>query len=75
MPLYMTQKMSYGTKQAITYYRKQKNDHPDHKETLAFTNTAKQDYATANGINENQVELGTYRSGQGVPAGGHTKLI
>ncbi|MFZ5528281.1 MAG: hypothetical protein ACOZE7_16630 [Pseudomonadota bacterium] len=75
MPLYMTQKMSSGTLPAVTYYRKQSVPHPSHVESSTFTTNAKADYATANAILVANVEEGTYRSGQGVPVGGNTKLI
>ncbi|MEM7592878.1 MAG: hypothetical protein AAF383_15400 [Cyanobacteria bacterium P01_A01_bin.83] len=75
IPKYMTQKMSYGTHQAITYYRKQKNDHPNHSETGAFTTAAKQNYANSNNLKVSEVEAGKYHSGQGVPTGGTTRKI
>lgn len=74
MPKYMVQKMSSGTLTPITYYRKQSN-HPNHKESGAFTRAAKFAYATARNIDVLDVEVGTYSSGGGVPTGGVTQLI
>lgn len=64
---YMTQKMSSGNLPATLYYRKQTQDHPGHVETEAFTSAAKGDYAATHTIPASEVELGTYRSGQGKP--------
>jgi len=72
MPNYMTQTMSSPKTELITYYRKQKNQHPSHDESGAFTQAAQFNYATFNRIEENQVVVGPYRSGQGVPTGGKT---
>lgn len=67
MASYFVQTMRSGVLPSIEYYRKQKNDHPDHKESSAFTTAAKNAYANANGILPGAVELGPYQSGQGVP--------
>ena len=67
MANYMTQKMSSGTLQAITYYRKQKQPHPSHDETRAFTQTAKAKYAEIHNISSDQVEAGKFKSSQGTP--------
>lgn len=75
MPNYMTQKMSSGTIKATTYYRRQKSDHPHHDETSKFTSDAKTDYATAHGIEEDEVEGGKFASNQGIPTGGDIKKI
>ncbi|MGM0593963.1 MAG: hypothetical protein ACQETD_05435 [Pseudomonadota bacterium] len=75
MAIYMTQSMSSGTLKKVTYYRKQKQVHPSHEESSAFTHDAKDDYAKSNDLNQSAVEEGTYRSGQGVPTGGKTKQI
>jgi hypothetical protein len=75
MALYMTQKMSDQAQPAVTYYRKQANDHPSHAESGAFTTAAATAYATANRILFRQVELGTYKSNQGVPTGGTVEPI
>lgn len=75
MANYMTQSMSSGILKKITYYRKQTNSHPSHEESGQFTADAKSDYATTNGINEDDVEVGTYRSNQGVPGGPNTEEI
>lgn len=40
MAKYMVQKMSSGTLKAITYYRKQTQDHPSHDESGRFTQDA-----------------------------------
>ena len=74
MAKYMTQKMSSGVLAAITYYRKQ-SAHPSHDESGTFTTDATNAYATTSGIQASQVELGTYKSGQGVPSGGTTQEI
>lgn len=74
MALYMVQKMSSGTLKAITYYRKQ-SAHPSHSESGKFTTDAKKAYAKARGVKESDVEVGTYKSGQGVPSGGETDEI
>jgi hypothetical protein len=68
----MTQKMSSGVLQAVTYYRKQSQDHVSHVESGKFTTDAKNHYAAANGILASAVEAGTYKSGQGVPDGANT---
>ncbi len=75
MPNYMTQKMSSGTLIPITYYRKQSSEHVSHTESRNFTNAAKSNYAVFNHINEDQVEVGDYDSGQGVPIAGKTYQI
>ncbi len=75
MALYMTQKMSSGVLTAINYYRKQTQDHPSHTESGAFTTAATADYAATTGVALGAVIPGTYKSGQGVPTGGTTKLI
>ncbi|MDO8179723.1 MAG: hypothetical protein Q7U12_16005 [Undibacterium sp.] len=74
MAKYMTQKMSSGVLQATTYYRKQ-SSHPSHAESGAFTIAAKTSYAATHGIAAANVEVGTYKSDQGVPAGGNTQEI
>lgn len=75
MPTYMTQKMSSGTKKAVTYYRKQSQDHVDHAESGKFTADAKSRYASDYEVDESAVEVGTYKSGQGIPTGGETVEI
>ncbi len=70
MPNYMTQKMSSGQCIPITYYRRQTQPHVSHDESGAFTQAAKQNYATFNHINVNQVDEGKFNRGQGVPTGG-----
>lgn len=72
---YMTQKMSSGQLLAVTYYRKQISDHPSHAESGAFTTTATSAYAVANNIPVDQVVVGNYKSGQGIPTGGATEEI
>lgn len=72
---YMTQKMSSGVLQATTYYRKQSVPHPGHAETGAFTIAATTNYAAAHTIPVTDVEVGTYKSGQGIPTGGNTQEI
>ena len=74
MAKYMVQKMSSGIKKATTYYRKQ-SAHPSHDESGNFTRDAKSAYATKHNISEAQVEVGSYASNQGVPAGGDTEEI
>ncbi|NHZ32918.1 MULTISPECIES: hypothetical protein [Massilia] len=74
MAKYMTQKMSSGVLQATTYYQAQ-SDHPSHGESGAFTRAATSDYATVHNITVAEVEVGTYKSNQGVPTGGNTKEI
>ena len=74
MAKYMTQKMSSGVLQATTYYRAQ-SAHPSHDESSAFTFAATANYAAAHGIATAAVEVGTYKSNQGVPAGGNTQEI
>lgn len=74
MAKYMTQPMSYAALQKITYYRKQ-SAHPSHNESGIFTQDATNAYATANGINASQVEVGVYKSNQGVPVGGNVQEI
>ena len=74
MAKYMTQKMSFGNLTAITYYRKQ-SAHPTHAESSLFTTDATAAYAAENNIPEDDIELGTYKSGQGVPAAGQTGEI
>jgi hypothetical protein len=75
MALYMTQKMSYGVLAAVTYYRKQQNEHPSHEESGDFTRDASNHYAAANNIAQDVVELGKYQKCQGVPNGGLTQAI
>ncbi len=75
MAIYMTQQMSSANTIPITYYRKQSQPHVSHEESGAFTQAAKQNYAQFNNINIDQVDAGTYRSGQGVPTGGKTYEI
>lgn len=75
MPFYLTQKMSSGVLPAVTYYRKQTQDHEPAAEARGFTIAASTDYATSNGIPNSQVEEGVRRSNQGVPIGGTVKLI
>ncbi|MBC7859575.1 MAG: hypothetical protein H7Z39_12525 [Burkholderiaceae bacterium] len=71
---YMTQKMSSGVLAATTYYRKQ-SAHPSHIESSNFTTAAKTAYANLHAILVTQVELGDYKSNQGVPKSGNTQLI
>jgi hypothetical protein len=75
MPYYMTQKMSSGTLPARTYYRKQRNAHPSHEQSSAFTQDATDAYATLNNIAASAVVAGSYRSNQGVPTGSDTVEI
>ncbi|HBS42035.1 MAG TPA: hypothetical protein DEA26_05095 [Oceanospirillales bacterium] len=75
MAKYMTQSMSSGILTKITYYRKQSGSHPSHAESGRFTQDAIDDYAQTNGIDESEVDEGTYRSNQGVPGGMNTKEI
>jgi hypothetical protein len=75
MPSYMTQKMSSGRLKATTYYRKQTQPHVSHDESGRFTQDAKRDYATERGVAESAVEVGTFKSGQGIPTGGEVKPI
>lgn len=74
MPKYMTQLVRSGTLAPITYYQ-DGGDHPTHKVSSAFTNKAKADYAKTRGIDISAVELGAYKSGQGVPSSGECKKI
>jgi hypothetical protein len=74
MAQYLIQKMSSGTLKPITYYRKQ-SAHPSHSETGRFTQEAKKHYAKARGIQESEVDVGNFKSGQGVPTGGETEEI
>ncbi len=74
MAKYMTQKMSSGALAATTYYRVQ-SAHPSHDESSAFTFAAKADYAAAHNIAVAAVEVGAYKSNQGIPAGGNTEEI
>jgi len=67
---YMTQAMSFGLIAKVTYYRKQSSGHPTHTESGQFTTDAKDAYAQLHGIAAALVELGTYRSNQGVPSDG-----
>lgn len=67
MALYMTQTMRSGMLPATLYYRKQSQPHPSHAETGAFTNAAIAAYAATHAIALNAVEVGNFRSGQGVP--------
>lgn len=69
MAKYLVQKMSSGSLNPITYYRKQ-SAHPSHTETGAFTSAAILAYATTNNIPVRDVEKGSYSSGQGIPTGG-----
>ena len=75
MAEYLTQKMSSGIQQAITYYRKQKNNHASTEEKTSFTSDAKTTYAAARAVQVADVEVGTLRQNQGVPTGGITALI
>lgn len=75
MPLYMTQKTSSGVLPAITYYRRQTQPHVSHVESGAFTQAAQLAYATAKQVPVGAVELGAYKSGQGVPTGGNVEQI
>jgi len=75
MPNYMTQKMSSENTESVTYYRAQTSDHVAHGESEAFTSAAIANYAAFNHIDEGSVDVGTYRSGQGIPTGGKTYLI
>jgi hypothetical protein len=72
MPDFMTQKISDqgGKCIPITYYRQQTQPHVSHDESGAFTQDAKQNYATFNHLNADQVVEGTFKSSQGVPTGG-----
>jgi hypothetical protein len=74
MAKYMTQKMSSGVLTATTYYRIQ-SAHPSHGESGAFTTAATLAYKTLHNIPLKDVEVGTYKSNQGVPAGGNTQSI
>ena len=71
---YMTQTLRSGTLPAKTYYKRQTNPHVTHEESRAFTQAARQNYATFNHIAEEQVEVGPYQSGQGVPQGATFEL-
>jgi hypothetical protein len=46
-----------------------------HVESGAFTTATKKVYAKARKVAEADVELGTYKFGQGVPSGGETEEI
>jgi hypothetical protein len=70
MPDYMTQKMSNAKCIPITYYRRQTQSHVTHMESGAFTQAAQQNYATFNALQVDEVEVGTFKSGQGVPTSG-----
>lgn len=70
MPNYMTQSMSSAKTIKITYYRAQSQPHVSHQESGAFTNAAIANYAQFNHLNPQDVEPGTFKSGQGVPTGG-----
>lgn len=74
MAKYMTQPMSSGKLKKITYYRKQ-SAHPSHTESGKFTSDAKAAYAKKNDISESAVEVGTYKSNQGVPTSGAVQEI
>jgi hypothetical protein len=67
MPSYFTQTMSSGTLKSKMYYRKQRQDHASHDESGAFTQAAKQAYATLNNVAIADVVEGKFMSGQGVP--------
>jgi len=75
MARYMTQSMSSGILKKITYYRKQSGSHPSHEESGKFTQDATNDYAASNNISKDLVEVGTYRSNQGIPGGMNTREI
>ena len=75
MALYMTQPMSSPNTIKITYYRKQTQPHVSHSESGAFTADAKAIYADSNNIPQSEVEVGTFRSSQGVPTSGETCKI
>ena len=75
MTLYFTQKMSSGHLEAITYYRKQTNEHSIHTETSKFTQDAKNNYAAFNNIPVAKVIAGAFKSGPGLPTGRKTYEI
>ncbi|MBW5812051.1 hypothetical protein H0I54_07735 [Yersinia kristensenii] len=68
MPKYMVQSMDSGTLGKVKYYRKQTTNHPTHKETGEFTQAAKDAYASSHNIDAEQVEVGTFMSGQPEPS-------
>ena len=65
----MTQTMRFEDELPVTYYRNG-GAHPTHNISSAFTRDAKRDYAARVGCDDSEVELGPYRSGQGVPQRG-----
>ena len=67
MAKYMVQTMRAGTHQPVTYYRKQSH-HPKHGESGRFSTDAKNAYAASVNVNVTDVEVGSYKSGQGVPS-------
>ncbi|KGJ93765.1 hypothetical protein [Colwellia psychrerythraea] len=75
MANYMTQPMSAAKTIKITYYRKQSQSHPSHEETGAFTLAAESDYSRFNNIPADEVDIGTFKSSQGVPTAGKTHKI
>lgn len=71
----MTQTMSSPGKPSKLYYRAQTIPHPNHTESTKFTNDAKNNYAEFNKIQANDVEVGTYQCGQGVPTAKNRFMI
>ena len=69
MPFYMVQNMS-NRRSSSTYYRAQSTNHVSHSESEKFTKDAKRVYARSQHIQESDVELGSYKSGQGKPQSG-----
>ncbi len=72
MANYMNQPMSSGILKKITYYRKQSQKHPSHKESGKFTDDAVKHYAALNKIKKDHVEKGKYEKCKGIPTGGET---
>ncbi len=71
----MTQKLSAGIHPAVTYYRKQSQPHVSHAESGAFTTAAQNQYSLDYNVPVTDIELGRYRSGQGIPTAGLTEEI
>ncbi len=75
MPKYMVQSVESGTLGKITYYRKQTQDHVSHDESGRFTQDAQARYRTDKNLaGTAAVELGSYKSGQGVPSYAATEI-
>jgi len=58
MPFYMTQTMSCGDLPVKRYYRQQTSQHVSHRDSGAFTQAAKADYAAFNNIDQKYIREG-----------------